>query len=84
MVQVLRHETSSPTSGVRQASARLAPSRKSIVDSVPLTPRDLFSDLLAEAVVRRIEQRLNDLPRLLEIEEAARYLGLTVVNWLLR
>ena len=54
------------------------------MDSVPLTPRDLFSDLLAEAVVRRIEQRLNDLPRLLEIEEAARYLGLTVVNWLLR
>ena len=41
-------------------------------------PGDLFFDLLAEAVARRIEQLLNNLPRLLDIEDAARYLGLTV------
>ena len=49
-------------------------------DSFPqieVNPGNLFFEGLAEAIVSRLDRRLNSKPRLLEIEDAASYMGMT-------
>jgi hypothetical protein len=74
----VREITSSRAPLVR---AKLGSRRQFLEDNqvhIELSPGELFFDGLAEAIVNRLDHRLNCQPRLLEIEEAAHYLGLTV------